>query len=127
MSEIAALLDSQMILTGLEGMYEREYRFVMRELDLPAKGLRNKLKELGLKDWRLDFWFPEVRLAVEVEGGGWVMGRHNRGAGFQSDLHKYHTVMAMGGDVYRCDGHLIKSGKAVNLIASLVSRRRDVS
>ena len=46
--------------------------------------------------WRLDFAWPESRLALEVEGGVWVRGRHVRGAGFMRDMEKYNILCAMG-------------------------------
>src|ERR1041385_1632066 len=34
--------------------------------------------------WRFDFAWPEGRLALEVEGGSFVAGRHTRGTPFEA-------------------------------------------
>ena len=36
--------------------------------------------------WRADFAHLQTRCRIEVEDGIWVNGRHNRTAGFKSDL-----------------------------------------
>jgi len=100
-------------------MPEQEYRFAAEHVGL-GKGLRERLEKAGLKNWRFDFAWQDARLAVEVEGGAWVMGRHNRGKGFEGDLDKYHAAMDLGWTVYRCSGPLIRSGRAVDLIKKLI-------
>ena len=97
-----------------------EYRWAA-ELLGPGAGLRQRLAGAGLRDWRFDLAWPDIQLAAEVEGGGWVGGRHTRGAGFAADLAKYHAAMAHGWTVYRCDGGLVRSGQAADLIARLVA------
>ena len=49
--------------------------------------------------WRFDFAFPAQRLAVEFDGGQWVIagGRHNR----DSDREKLNAAAAMGWGVLR--------------------------
>lgn len=119
MSNLEAILDHQLHHLGLRD-YHREYRFGAMAVGGPGKGLRNRLALAGLRDWRADFAFPDVMFLVEVEGGGWVSGRHNRGSGFREDMEKYHAAMSLGYTVYRCDGHLIKNGRAADLIFRLV-------
>lgn len=98
----------------------REYRFGAVAAGGTGKDLRHRLSVSGMKDWRFDFCWPDIRFAVEVEGGGWVNGGHNRGKGFAKDLEKYHAAMKLGYTVYRCDGNLIKSGKAIQLIETII-------
>ena len=42
-------------------------------------------------------------IAVEIEGGVWIGGRHTRGKGFLRDIEKYNEAAAMGWRVFRCD------------------------
>lgn len=95
--------------------YEREYRFAAHHVGL-GPGIKARLREEGLSDWRFDFAWPEVMFAVEVEGGGWVGGRHTRGGGFAADMQKYHAAAVLGWFVYRCDAALIERGQAANFI-----------
>jgi hypothetical protein len=48
------------------------------------------------RKWRFDFFFPSHKLAVEIEGGAWIQGRHNRAAGFIKDMEKYNAAAEMG-------------------------------
>lgn len=54
--------------------------------------------------WRFDFAWPERRVAVEVEGGGWVRGRHHRPGGFTKDCEKYNAAVLRGWRVLRYTG-----------------------
>ena len=53
------------------------------------------------RKWRFDYAWPDQMIALEVEGGGWVRGRHHRPKGFAEDLEKYNTALDMGWLVYR--------------------------
>lgn len=99
---------------------DREYRFAAEEVG-PGKGLRQRLAAAGLRDWRFDFAWPEHKFAVEIEGGAWVNGRHNRGDGFEADLEKYHHAMRLGWSIYRCGARLVHNWEAAMLVRDLLS------
>lgn len=97
----------------------REHRFAAEHVGL-GKGIRERLQLAQLKDWRFDFAWPELKVAVEVEGGGWTNGRHTRGAGFEGDLVKYDRAMRLGWSVYRCSPAMVRNGDALKTIELLV-------
>ena len=108
----------------------REYRFAA-ELVGTQKGVRARLVNAGLKDWRFDFAWPDLMLAAEVEGitrwgrnknGSMKLGRHQTATGMEGDLRKYDKAMGLGWTVYRCSGSMVKEGVAVGTIELLIGR-----
>lgn len=73
--------------------------------------------------WRFDFAWPTVKLAVEVEGGVFIAGRHSRGLGMLNDMEKYNEAVLLGWRVLRVGRQHIKSGEAVAWIARALATR----
>jgi very-short-patch-repair endonuclease len=63
--------------------------------------------------WRFDFAWPDHQLAVEVEGGAFIGGRHTRGLAFQHDCEKYNEAVMAGWRVLRVTPAQITSGEAI--------------
>lgn len=63
-----------------------------------------------LRRWRFDFAWPELKMALETEGGVWSGGRHTRGKGFIDDCEKYNTAAVMGWLVLRVTSAHLKDG-----------------
>jgi very-short-patch-repair endonuclease len=51
--------------------------------------------------WRFDLAIPELKIAVEIEGGTWIQGRHTRAKGYQRDMEKYNAAQMLGWKVFR--------------------------
>jgi hypothetical protein len=69
---------------------------------------RPKNSELGLpRKWRFDFAYPDLMIALEVEGATWVGGRHSRGSGFAKDCEKYNEAIKQGWKVYRVTAQML--------------------
>lgn len=94
---------------------QREYRFAAEHVGL-GPGIKLRLAEHQLKDWRFDFAWPGYMFAVEVEGVTPQGGRHQRIGGYKEDLKKYHAALDLGWTVYRTSGALIKNGASIALI-----------
>lgn len=85
-------------------------------------GLPEPVKEYRFHDtrrWRFDLCYKDRMLAIEVDGGIYINGRHNRGSGYEKDCVKYSEAMLLGWNVYRCTAGMIKNGYAVNTIERL--------
>lgn len=95
---------------------EREYRFAAIAAGGTGKGVRERLARARLQDWRFDVAWPEPKVAVEVDGGGFTQGRHSRGAGMESDCAKLSTAVAMGWRVLRVTPAQVTDGRALTWI-----------
>jgi hypothetical protein len=97
----------------------REFRFAAHAVgwlgeDTPhGATLGHLLVRDGLGDWRFDFAWPDLMLAVEVEGGMWSGGRHNRAQGFAEDCRKYNAAVRLGWRVLRYTTDMVKRGQAI--------------
>lgn len=100
----------------------REYRFAALHVGV-GKGLRERLAEYSLSDWRFDFAWPDYRVALEIEGGIWIAGRHSRGAGYLADCRKYNAAQLLGWQVFRATGEMVKSGEALQAIKTAIEQR----
>lgn len=72
------------------------------------------------RKWRFDLCWPDVDIAVEIEGGVFVNGRHSRGKGFTEDIHKYNTAQFLGYRVYRFTPDMISDGHAIKFISQVL-------
>ncbi len=90
----------------------------MFALHLLANKMPKPLREhiFCSRKWRFDFAWPELKIAVEIEGGIYTNGRHVRGKGFEDDCKKYNTATSLGWSVYRFTSSMVKSGHALNFI-----------
>jgi very-short-patch-repair endonuclease len=69
--------------------------------------------------WKFDFAYPDQKIAIEVEGGTWISGRHSRGSGYQADCEKYNAAVLLGWKVLRFTRAMIE-GNAVETIKSIL-------
>lgn len=101
-------------------------------------GLQTQLRALGLpigvrelrfhsaRKWRFDLAIREARLAIEIEGGAFVQGRHARGAGYAADCHKYAEAMVLGWRVLRVVPAQVRTGEAVKWVSQILGREIQV-
>lgn len=103
----------------------------------PHDALCRQLKMVGLEGWtreyraipgrryRIDIAFPEQRIAVEVMGGTWANGRHNRGAGYATDCEKACLLAGMGWSYLPVTTEQVHSGLALEWIEQTLKARKS--
>lgn len=91
----------------------------MKLIKLPVPAREYRFHDT--RRWRFDFAWPDIKLAVEVEGVVWKGkgGRHQRADGMTADCQKYGAAMELGWDVYRCTQKMVENGQALNTIEKL--------
>ena len=108
------------------------------ELQCKLAGLPEPKKEYRFappRRWKFDFCWPDpwvidvfewplawpIRgVAMEVEGGVFIAGRHSRGAGMVKDMEKYNTATLQGWRVLRVTPKQIADGSALTLVEKAI-------
>lgn len=99
----------------------------IRAFGLPEP--ERQYRHLRGRKFTLDFAWPEVRLAVEVDGGGWTGGRHHTPLGYRKDRERDALSLLAGWRVLRVVPEQVRSGEAVGWVRALlgagVARERE--
>lgn len=66
--------------------------------------------------FRFDLCWISKAVALEVDGGSWVGGRHVTGAGFEQDCIKLSMAAALGWRCLRVTPRMIRDGQALTLL-----------
>lgn len=92
----------------------------------PALAPEREYEFSAARGWRLDFAWPSIKLAVEIHGGQWTRGRHQRGKGFAADLEKMNAAQLAGWTVLQfTTDHMTKMPvQVVEKVARLVRELR---
>lgn len=119
------LFDRQVLLLGLPEP-QREYRFAAHHVGWfseprPKGRLRELLDAEGLSDWRFDFAWPALMIAVEIEGGLY-RGRHTSPKGYAEDCRKLNMAQWLGWTVLQVTGDDVRTMRAVQLAERFIKR-----
>jgi len=86
--------------SDLEEGFFRLWKIKYPELPMPCREHRFHAE----RKWRLDFAWPKFMLAVEIDGGAYGGGRHQRREGFNRDAEKSRALAELGWRVLRFTG-----------------------
>lgn len=95
----------------LKRQAERSRLEVMMEQQLSAAGIKDYVTQhipLAPRRWRLDFAWPQLKVAIEVQG----MVHRIKGK-FKRDIEKRAELMLAGWEVLEVDGESINDGMAI--------------
>ena len=95
------MTDAQKILKALKRQQVKEGHAKLILLHVRSKGLPEPIPEFifhPTRKWRIDFAWPDYKLAVEIEGGIYQKdgGGHRSIAGFWANLEKYNELAIHG-------------------------------
>jgi very-short-patch-repair endonuclease len=93
---------------------EKRFETLWKAQDGPP--LEKEFRFHDTRRWRADFAHLASRTLIEIEGGIYINGRHNRGAGFAADLEKYLEASLAGWRVIRLGPNEITSEQVGRLI-----------
>lgn len=71
------------------------------------------------RKWRFDFAWPAQKVALEVQGGLFVGGRHSRGGALRKEHEKLNAAAALGWRVLFCLPEQVPNGQAVAIVRSV--------
>jgi very-short-patch-repair endonuclease len=71
---------------------ESEARLIMIDGGLPELVLQYEVVDVGDRTWRLDFAWPEYRVAAEYDGVAW----HSGADAFFRDRRRYSALQELG-------------------------------
>lgn len=77
--------------------------------------------------WRFDYAFPELKVAIEIDGGVWNYGRHNRPAGYIKDMEKFNAAATLGWIVLKFTPQEKYSLKTLSQIQATIESRKEKS
>jgi very-short-patch-repair endonuclease len=87
-----AVIDVSRNSPDLDPKKKLENRFLGLWTGLNGPKLEREFRFSSTRMWRADFACPQARILIEIEGGIWSNGRHNRGLGMISDAEKYFSA-----------------------------------
>lgn len=97
------------------------------DLGLPAATPEYEFAKDIKRRWRIDRAWVTQRIALEIEGGIHMRGRHIRPAGFLSDMDKYNELALRGWLLVRISYDMIKDGRALALISRAHTTTRSAA
>lgn len=88
-------LERQLVIIEFEKHLKSEYGEFRKEV------LFNKIMNTK-RQFRADYFLPEYNIIIEINGGQWNNGRHNRGGkGYENDLTKLNLAQKHGYAIYQ--------------------------
>lgn len=94
--------------------WEKAFLLQVRAADLPAPV--EQLRFHPTRRWRLDFAWPDEKLAVEIDGGVFSGGRHTRGTGYTEDCSKLNEAAVLGWSVLRFTTGMVRQRMALTAV-----------
>ena len=83
-----------------------------------------ELKFHPTRRWRFDYAIPRLKIAIEIDGGVWIRGRHNSPKGYINDMEKFNEAAALGWVVLKFTPEQKFTRQTIDVIARTISERK---
>ena len=100
-SELETEMDYQLRAAGYGG-FVREHRFHPQ------------------RRWRFDFAWLDRMIALEVDGGIWIQGRHNRPSSMEANMEKHNEASILGWKTLNVSGAMVGDGRALAFVERIM-------
>ena len=84
---------------------ERSFAFTLKAIGVEMI----KYKFHPTRKWELDFAHVASKVALEIDGGEFSNGAHNRGARMANDYEKRNAAIELGWVVFQLTGAMVKN------------------
>jgi len=103
---------------------ERSFAFTLKAIGVE---MIQQYKFHPTRRWRLDFAHVASKVALEIDGGEFSNGAHNRGARMANDYEKRNSAIEMGFVVFQLTGAMVKNDPLgwAKRIAAVIEERRQ--
>jgi len=85
---------------------ERSFAFALKAVGIE---MIQQYKFHPTRRWKMDFADPVSLVAVELDGGEFSNGAHNRGARMANDYEKRNAAIELGWVVFQLTGAMVKN------------------
>jgi very-short-patch-repair endonuclease len=97
------------------------------DLQWTAFGIPIPVRELVFhptRKWRFDYAWPDLKIAVEIEGGIWMNGRgaHSRPSNIERDMQKQNAGGLLGWRIFRFTPRQLKTGEVQEFMKTVFQR-----
>ena len=99
---------------------EEQFALQIKTKQLPEPS--REFKFLPTRRFRFDFAYPDLKIAVEIEGGSWTGGRHTTGSGFRKDCEKYNLAALTGWKVFRFTTDMVRDGIGITILETAIKK-----
>ena len=94
-----------------------EFRLMCRDAGLPMPATEYMFAKESLgRDWRFDYAWIEERVALEVDGGLFVYGGHNRGGFILKTHDKQNAAATLGWRILHCVPKTLRTPETIALV-----------
>lgn len=77
------------------------------------------------RKWRFDWAFVAEKVALEIDGGAWIGGRHTSGSGFIKDMEKKNAAALLGWRIFYCTPREFETGTIMDTLCKALNKENQ--